>query len=328
MALLVTGAMGHVGLEVVRQAALRGHEVIALRRETFDADSIQSVGDRVVWVQADLADEAAVDALVTDHKIDGAIHPAAVPNDNVARKDPLAAVRSNVMAAAVLLDAARRHRFRRVINVSTGSVFQDASDHSQPVLESRRPAVTNIYSTTKACGEMLVDMYARELAVSAATVRISWVYGPPLVPVVRDHPRGPIPWFLRCALSGVAIDDGSGRDFQASYTHVSDVAAGLLAAYEADRLNHTVYHLGSGRNYTTADVMRAVEAAVPGARLRVGPGTAPYTDHTGMRGPLSGDRLFEDTGFRPRLDLDAGIAAFADWMRNNRARWQGTRGTA
>ena len=61
---------------------------------------------------------------------------------------------------------------------------------------------------------------------------------------------------------------------------------------------------------------------MPKAVIEVGPGTAPWTDHTRMRGPLAGRRLLEDTGFEPHLDMEAGIASFADWMRANRGRWQ------
>ena len=58
-----------------------------------------------------------------------------------------------------------------------------------------------------------------------------------------------------------------------------------------------------------------MRAAVPGCSIEVGPGTAPWTDHTRMRGPLAGTRLLDDTGFAPRLSLAQGVAAFADWMR-------------
>jgi nucleoside-diphosphate-sugar epimerase len=164
-------------------------------------------------------------------------------------------------------------------------------------------------------------MYRSQFELPAASVRISWVYGPPLVPRSRENPRGPIPWFLKCALSGIPIEEPSGADFEASFTHVSDVAAGLLAAYEAPLLRHPVYHLGWGRNFSTGEVADAVRKAVPGAAIGIGPGTAPWTDHTRMRGPLAGSRLRDDTGFRPQLDLERGIAAFAEWMREHREAW-------
>jgi nucleoside-diphosphate-sugar epimerase len=83
-----------------------------------------------------------------------------------------------------------------------------------------------------------------------------------------------------------------------------------------------MYHLGWGRNFSTAEVVRAVRAAVPKAMIAVGPGTAPWTDHTKMRGPLAGNRLLEDAGFKPSLDLDRGVASFADWMRTHEGEWK------
>ena len=322
MTVLVTGSMGHVGFEVVRQAVGRDHRVIAVYRGTFRPRDAEALGARVTWVRADLADETAIAAIADAHAIKGVIHTAAVPNDSVARPDPLGAVKSNVGSVAILLDQARKRGWRRFVNVSTGSVFQNSSDPAVPVLEEQTPFATNIYSTTKYCGELLTTMYRSQFDVSAATVRISWVYGQPFVPRIRENPRGPIPWFLRCALSGVPVEDPAGSDFLASYTHVADVAAGLIAAYEADVLRHPMYHLGWGKNFSTAEVVRAVRAAVPKAMISVGPGTAPWTDHTKMRGPLAGNRLLEDTGFKPGLDLDSGVASFADWMRRHEGEWK------
>ncbi len=321
MALLVTGAMGHVGYEVARQAAARGHQVVAQCRGTFREADARAVDGKVTWVRLDLADATAVRATIEKQDIDACIHSAAVPNESLARPDPFSTVAANTGAVATLLEAARTQGWRRFVYVSTGSVFQNATDMT-PILEDAQPSVTGVYSTTKHCGELLVAMYRSQYGLSAATVRISWVYGPPLVPRGRDDPRGPIPYFLKCALSGVAVREPSGANFAASFTHVSDVAAGLLAAAEARGLRHPVYHLGSGRNCSTDAVARAVKAAVPEAAIQVGPCTAPWTDHTRMRGPLAGRRLLEDAGFEPRLSLESGIASFADWMRANRERWQ------
>lgn len=315
MAVLITGAMGHVGFELVQQAVQRGYSVLAQYRGTFRDADVEALGGDVSWVRCELTDDAELGKLLEAHAIDGCIHTAAVPNEVYCRPDPLMAVRSNTGAVASLLDAARRGKWRRFLYVSTGSVFQNATDTSQPVLEDRQQAVTNIYSTTKYCGELLTSMYRSQFDVPAATVRISWVYGQPLVPREREDPRGPIPYFLKCALMKVPLHEASGGDFAASFTHVSDVAGGLLAAYEAPSLNYDTYHVGSGVNYTTHEVVRAIKAVVPGAELEAGPGTRPWTDHTRMRGPLAGDRLFDDTGWRPALSLEAGIRSFADWVR-------------
>ncbi|GIK88255.1 MAG: epimerase [Betaproteobacteria bacterium] len=314
MRILVTGGMGHVGYETVRAALARGHDVVAQYRSTFRADDAAALGPRATWVRCDLADAAQVAALLA-HPLDGCIHTAAVPNEQFARGDPLGTLEANVVAVGRLLEGARTRGWRRFVYTSTGSVFQHATDVTVPILEDATPSVTNVYSTTKYAGELVVAMYRSQFDVPAATVRVSWVYGPPLVPEVRQNPRGPIPVFLKAALAGQPLREASGRDFGATYTYVADVAAGLLAAFEAPTLRHGVYHLSGGRNIPTDEVAAAVRAAVPGAVIEVGPGTAPWTDHTRMRGPLAGSRLLEDTGFAPQHSIERGVAAFADWMR-------------
>lgn len=321
MALLITGAMGHVGYELVQQAVARGLPVVAQYHATFRQPDAEAVGDAVRWVRCALDDPFEVAALAATHGIDGCIHSAAVPNDRLARPDPHRAYRANVAATQTLLELARRQSWRRLVYVGTGSVFQRETDIARPIPEDHPTSAVTIYGTSKRCGELLTSMYRHEYGVPAATVRISWVYGPPLVPKERDLPRGPIPAFLKAALREVAVREATGGDFAASFTYVGDVAAGLLAAYEAPALDHDVYHLGSGENYDTRRVAAAVRAAVPGAIVEVGPGTEPWTTYNTMRGPLAGDRLRRDAGFAPAHTLEDGIAAFADWMRAHRERW-------
>ena len=315
VAVLITGAAGHVGSSLVEQAVAAGLGVVAQYRGSAAPRDGAAESGPVDWVSADLGDSFDVAALASRNDIEGCIHTAAVPNDRLARPKPWTAHRSNVDATAALLEIARQRHWGRFIYVSTGSVFQGETDFSRPILEDHATSARTVYGVTKRMGEMLTSMYRLEYGVPAATVRISWVYGPPLVPAQRDLPRGPIPAFLRDALRGKAVREPSGGDFAASFTHVEDVAAGLLAAYRAPNLAHDIYHLGSGENYDTFRVAEAVRAAVPDASIEVGPGTAPWTTYNTMRGPLSGVRLFEDTGFRPRLTIEAGVQSFADWIR-------------
>jgi nucleoside-diphosphate-sugar epimerase len=317
VALLVTGAMGHVGFGVARAAAARGIDVVAQYHSRFDERAATALGPAVKWRRCDLADPRELAVLATASSIDGCIHCAALPNELLTRPAPGGAFEINVAAVQRLLELARVGEWRRFVLVSTGSVFQRSTDRAKAIRETEPASPVNVYATTKHCAELLAAMYRNVYRVSAATARISWVYGPPLVPAGFDGPRGPIPYFLRRALRGEKVVEPSGGDFAASFTHVDDCAEGLLALYRADALEHPLYHLGSGRNYTTFEVAEAVRAAVPGCALEVEPGTDPWTQSTVIRGPLDCERMRAEIGFAPRLTLEAGIAQFANWMRAN-----------
>src|SRR5262245_30205995 len=141
MTLLVTGASGHVGGEIVRQATQRGMDVIATSREDLD-----------------IGDTAAVRAFAARHLIDACIHAAAISNEAYARPDPLGAIAANVGGTANLLEAARLRGWRRFVLISTGSVFSLVSDATKPIFENQESAPQNVYSTTKRAAEMLTNM--------------------------------------------------------------------------------------------------------------------------------------------------------------------------
>lgn len=317
MSILITGGMGHVGYELIKQALRAGEDVIAQYHTTFRKKDADALVGNVRWVHCNLSNPADVEAMSKDPNVTGCIHTAAVPNDMVARNNPGESIMVNIGAVGSLLEAARLYKWTRFIYVSTGSVFQNVTNFNAPIFEDAIPFTTNTYSTTKLSGEVLTNLYRTQFNVSAASIRISWVYGPPLVPVLRQNPRGPIPLFLKYALAGIPIKELRGGDFAASYTYVADVAAGLFAAYKTDNLNNGIYHLGSGANYSTHDVAAAVKEAVPGSIISIGAGTEPWTDDTRMRGPLAGDNLFKDTGFKPHYSLSEGVKDFANWMRSN-----------
>jgi nucleoside-diphosphate-sugar epimerase len=314
MTLLVTGATGHVGGEILRQAARRGMDVIAVSRD----EATESSGP-TRRLRLDLTDATAVRAFAAQHAIDACIHAAAISNEAFARPDPLGAIAANVGGTANLLEAARLSGWRRFVLISTGSVFSLVSDATKPILEEQETAPQNVYSTTKRAAEMLTRMYRSEYGLSAAAVRISWVFGPP---VISDQPmRGPIPSYLLRALRGEPIREG-GADFAASFTYVADVAEALLAAAAAPELRHALYHFGHGVNFTAGEAAEAVRQAVPGAAIELAGGSEPWTRYTAPRGPLAGERFFQDTGYAPAHSLEAGVAAYADWMRANPEKWK------
>jgi dTDP-4-dehydrorhamnose reductase len=152
MKVLVTGAGGMTGAEIVRQASALGWSVSAFTKNELDVTDGSEVDGAVARVKPDIVFNAAgytaVDAAETDAE------PAMAVNAAGAR---------NVAHAAEVHGAA-------IVHISTDYVFDGES--SEPYQPGDRVAPINVYGESKLAGEIAVT----ESCERHVIVRTSWVY--------------------------------------------------------------------------------------------------------------------------------------------------------
>jgi dTDP-4-dehydrorhamnose reductase len=153
MRLLVTGAAGMLGTEVV--AAARGHEVVALGRADLD-----------------VTDAAAVRAAVRDARPDAIVNCAAWTDVDGAETAEAAATAVNGEGAGHLA-AAAAEAGAHVVHVSTDYVF--AGDATEPYREDAPTGPRGAYGRSKLAGEHSVAAAAPH---AHAIVRTAWLFGP------------------------------------------------------------------------------------------------------------------------------------------------------
>lgn len=240
--ILVTGSRGFLGSALIKRLAAKGHPATA---SDLDADSA-----------CDLTDAEAVDSLVA-RGFDTVFHCGAVSGPMVMADRPLDVWRINAGGTANILEAARRHGCGRVIVCSTSEVYgrrQDSVDEDTP------PGPPSVYGASKLAAEAAVNGYASE-GVDAVALRLSWIYGPG-----RKTPTTLNSVMRSIAATGRA--DVAGRpDDPTHYLFIDDAVQGLLCAAGADHVPRCVYNITAGKAVPLIDVMRRVEAFVPGARI-------------------------------------------------------------
>jgi dTDP-4-dehydrorhamnose reductase len=153
--ILVTGAGGQLGTDVMRLAAGLGHH------EVVGADHAKLV----------VGERDAVMAGVTGLGPDLIIHTAAWTAVDACELDPERAWRDNAFACRNLAEAARVAR-SHLVAVSTDYVFDGAA--AQPYTEWDRPNPLSAYGRSKLAGELEI----RALLPEATIARTSWVCGP------------------------------------------------------------------------------------------------------------------------------------------------------
>jgi dTDP-4-dehydrorhamnose reductase len=148
MKLLVTGAGGQVGREVV--SSFGDHDVVAATRELLD-----------------VADRHAVMGAFAEVQPSAVVHCGAWTAVDACESDPDRALRVNALGTRHVMEAAR-HVGAYVVYLSTDYVF-DGSKPS-PYVEWDQPAPASVYGRSKLGGEWEIDP-------GCAIVRTSWVCG-------------------------------------------------------------------------------------------------------------------------------------------------------
>lgn len=160
MKILVTGASGQLGREIMRQSACSEHEYIFT--------DVQTSGSDACVASLDITDERQVMETVTPD-IDVIINCAAYTDVNGAESDPDAAFKVNALAAGYLADAALKAD-ALLIHISTDYIFDGASN--TPYLEDAHAAPCNVYGKSKlASEEAVIGSGCRHMIF-----RTSWLY--------------------------------------------------------------------------------------------------------------------------------------------------------
>jgi dTDP-4-dehydrorhamnose reductase len=150
MKLLITGANGQLGHELVRAPIAAGHEVVATSHETLD-----------------ITDKTAVDDAITSARPDVVIHAAAWTAVDACESEPEKALLVNGTATKFIADAAHAVG-AHVVYISTDYVFDGSKASAYDESDVTNPQ--SVYGSSKLAGE-------KALGATDAIVRISWVCG-------------------------------------------------------------------------------------------------------------------------------------------------------
>ena len=225
MRILVTGAAGQLGHDVMNALKKRGHEGIG-------TDITPSLGESS-YIQLDITDASAVEAVITKVKPDAVLHCAACTAVDLAEEE---AHREMVYAVNVTgtqnMARACKKIDAKMMYVSTDYVFDGKGETPwQPDCKDCHPL--NVYGETKLQGELAVS----EMLERFFIVRIAWVFGKnganfikTMLDVGKKHAS------LR------VVKDQIGRP-----TYTYDLARLLIDMLETDQFGY--YHATNSGNY-------------------------------------------------------------------------------
>lgn len=313
--ILVTGGLGSIGAHTARALLDRGASVVltAHRSAALPAFLADEPAGRVVVEPLDTADQAGLFDLGARHQITGVVHLAAAPHDLA---DPVEYLRADTVGLLNALAAARAWGVGRFAVASSVAVYagvDDAPWREDAPLPAVAPHQIPVFKKT---AELFAALVGGQAGFEAISLRIGTVWGPLGLP---DNPFFALPRLLSAAVWGVDPDLGPPRpsayaEDATDLCYVKDCGRAIALLMLAERLEHPVYNISSGRLVPYREVVDAINAVVPGADLRLPPGRSPDRPPDNH---LDISRLQEDTGFRPEYDVADAVPDYVSWLRRH-----------
>jgi dTDP-glucose 4,6-dehydratase len=309
---LVTGGAGFIGSNFVRLVlnTRPDAEIINFDKLTYagNPESLADIAEnpRYRFIQGDIADSRDLEDAF-QLRPDAVVNFAAETHVDRSIEDATPFLRTNIFGTQCLLEAARRHKLPRFIQISTDEVYGSApsresfTEHS--VLDPRSP-----YAASKASADHFVSAYANTYGVSAVILRGTNNYGP------YQFPEKLIPLMIANAREDKPLPVYGDGLQERDWLFVEDYCRAIARALEEGKTGE-VYNVSAGAPQPNLKIVRTILAHLkkPDSLIKY------VQDRPGhdRRYALDSSKIRRELGWKPEVHFDEGLRRTIDWYQTN-----------
>jgi dTDP-glucose 4,6-dehydratase len=312
MTILVTGGCGFIGSNFVRYLRNITNEPISILDKLTYAGSLQNikgVPGVTVWV-GDIANRDNVEEWLRGAAGATALfHFAAESHVDNSIADSAPFLQTNVIGTVNLLETIRKYLpDTKFIHVSTDEVYGSLCKDDPPFTEKTQYDPRSPYSASKAASDHFVNAYRATHGLKTIITNCSNNYGP------YQHPEKFIPTVIRKAIAGEKVPVYGTGETVRDWLYVDDHCSALYQIAERGRIGEK-YCIGGG--YAQSNLRLACDIL---GYLGLGYDQIEFvTDRKGhdFRYDIDSEKLYLDTGWKPMMRFDRGLARTIDWYVRN-----------
>lgn len=311
---LVTGGAGFIGSNYIRYM-LNKHkdiEIINLDKLTYagNLDNLRDVEDdpRYRFIEGDICNAVLVNEIMPE--VDVVVNFAAESHVDRSIGAPDDFIRTDIMGAFVLLEAARRNTIARFIQISTDEVYGSIENGSFQETDTLMPS--SPYAASKAGADRLAYSYFVTYDLPVLITRCSNNFGP------YHYPEKLIPLFVTNALEDKPLPVyGDGQNVR-DWIYVEDHCDAI------DFLHHKgkpgeVYNIGGGNERTNLEITEFILKRLQKSRQLM----VFVPDRAGhdRRYALDCAKL-HNLGWKPRYAFEEALDKTIQWYVENTWWWK------
>ncbi len=300
---LVTGAAGFIGANLVQALLRYGAEVHAIIRPNSNLWRIEKLLPDLHLHAVDITDREGLKKTVLETSPEIIYHLAA-RGVSPAFQERYEILRTNILGTFNLLEATAPLDYQLFVHLGGSSEY--GAKHG-PMRELDCPEPQTFYGTAKAAATLLCQQHARANGRPVVTLRAFSVYGP------WESPSRLIPTAIRAALGDHELAltaAGYRRDF----IFVEDLVEACLLALRAVRVcPGEIINIGTGEQWSNEEVVDLIQA-VTGRRIKVRVGTYPARASDKAHWVADIGKARSLLGWEPRHPLRAGLEKTVAWF--------------
>ena len=276
--ILVTGGAGYIGSHTIIELINASYNVVVVDNLVNSSqESLRRVeeitGANIPFIQADVRDRHALDAIFTEYPINAVIHFAGLKAVGESVAKPLEYYDNNLSSTLVLLDVMRARGVNNLVFSSSATVYGTPSE--LPLTETAKvgAGITNPYGWTKYMIEQIIKDYCVANPDFQATIlRYFNPIGAHVSGKIGEDPNGIpnnlLPYVAQVAVGKLPSVGVFGNDYDTpdgtgvrDYIHVVDLARGHVAALQHMAPGSEVYNLGTGNGTSVLEIIQAFSQA-------------------------------------------------------------------
>jgi UDP-glucuronate 4-epimerase len=330
MKVLITGAAGFIGFHVAERLLAQGHDVVGIDNlnDYYDVNlklarlACIEAQSNFRFIKLELADRAAMAELFARERFERVIHLGAQAGVRYSIDNPHAYADANLVGHLNVLEGCRQNGVGHLLYASSSSVYglnrktpfstSDSVDH--PV---------SLYAATKKANELMSHSYAHLYDLPTTGLRFFTVYGP------WGRPDMALFKFTQAILDGRPIDVYNQGDMRRDFTYIDDIAEAVVRLTEVipqrnpdwtvetgtpaeSSAPYRVYNIGNSQPVQLTEFIRQLEQAL-GVTAQMN--LLPMQPGDVLETSADTSALEAAIGFKPRTDLQVGLAQFVAWYR-------------
>lgn len=296
---LITGANGFVGRQLVRYLTSLGADVTQI---------VRNIGDNPKAIACDIANRSSLESIFSQNSFFACFHLAADALVEQGESLPYETLKNNIFGALNILELGRIYKTKRLIIASTVHVYGDSQN---PYEEGDPPRPSRPYETSKTCVDVIAQSYADTFDLPVLIPRFANIYGPGDLHFSRIIPKT-----IKNILHNVPPTMWGGNAVR-EYLYIDDVlrAYEMLAVIKDSQIEkNRIFNFGTGITISASSLIRTI-MKLSCSDLKIKKIPAARENEISVQ-RVNWNKAKRILGWRPIFDLPHGLERTIDWYKD------------